>query len=123
MHPGINNPVSFNFYNHFSTSYEECLFHLALFSLSASYYKCSHCFLNCQLWLRFAFKISRLAVFGSSSPLLDSDLGSEDLLTLPVVVNDSLSASLLMDSSASSQSIDIQYAEHMNLEMTLKPEA
>ena len=69
------------------------------------------------------FKISHLTVFGSSSSLLSSNLGSEDFLTLPVVVNDSLSTSLLVDSSASSQFIDMQYAEHMNLEMTLNPKA
>jgi hypothetical protein len=72
-------------------------------------------------------KISRLAVFGPSSscssPLSDTDLGSEDPLTLPVIVNNSLSASLLMDSGASSQFIDVDYAERMNLEMTLKPES
>jgi hypothetical protein len=55
--------------------------------------------------------------------LSDTDLGSEDPLTLPVIVNNSLSASLLMDSGASSQFIDVDYAERMNLEMTLKPES
>ena len=121
MHPSMNNPVSFNSYNCFSTLSEECLFLLTLSPLSASYCKHSHNFLSRQSMLRSAFKISRLAVFSSSSPLLDSDLGSEDPLTLLVVVNDSLSASLLMDSSTSSQFIDIEYAEGMNLKMTLKP--
>ena len=72
-------------------------------------------------------KISRLVVFGPSSPfsssLSDTDLGSEEPLTLPVIVNDSFSASLLMDSSASSQFIHVDYMGHINLEMTLKPES
>ena len=119
----MNKPVFFNFYNHFSALSKECLFPLTLYPLSASYRKRSHHFLSRQLRLRSSFKISYLAVFGSSSPLLDSNLGSEDLLTLPVVVNDSLSASLIMDSGASSQFINIQYTKYMNLKMTLKPEA
>ena len=72
-------------------------------------------------------KISRLAVFGPSSSysssLSDIDLGSEDSLTLPIIVNNSLSTSLLIDSGASSQFIDVDYVEHINLEMTLKPES
>ena len=123
MHRGVNNPVSFNSYDHFSTLSEECLFPLTLSPLSASYHKHSRHFLSHQSRLRSAFKISYLTVFGSSFPLLDSDLESEDHLTLPIVGNDSLSASLLMDSGASSQFIDMQYAEYMNLEMTLEPKA
>ena len=51
------------------------------------------------------------------------DLGSEEPLTLPVIVNDSLFTSLLMDSGTSSQFIDVDYAGCINLEMTLKPES
>ena len=121
MHPSVINSISLNSYNRFSTLSEECLFPLTLSPLSASYPKHSCCFLSHQSRLRSAFKISCLAFFSSFSPLLDSDFGSEDPLILPVVVNDSLSASLLIDSSASSQFINIQYAEHINLKMILKP--
>ena len=103
IYADMNNPVSFNFYNRFIALFEECLFPLTLFPLSTSYRKCSHHFLSCQSRLRSAFKISCLTVFGSSSPLLDSDLESEDPLTFSVIVNNSLSTSLLMDSNASSQ--------------------
>ena len=51
------------------------------------------------------------------------DLGSEEPLTLPVIVNDSLSTSLLIDSGASSQFIDIDYAGRMNLEIIPNPES
>src|SRR5258705_104626 len=57
------------------------------------------------------------------SSLSDTDLGSEVPPTSPVSINNSLSASLLIHSGASSQFIDVNYAEHMNLEMTLKPES
>ena len=51
------------------------------------------------------------------------DLGSKEPLTLSIIVNDSLSASLLIDSGASSQFIDVDYMGCMNLEMTLKPKS
>ena len=51
------------------------------------------------------------------------DLGSEEPLTLPVIVNNSLPAFLLLDSGTSSQFIDVDYVGPMNLEMTLKLES
>src|SRR5258705_293864 len=127
MHPGVDTPVSLVSYNHFNVLPEECLFSLTLSPISSSSRKRSRHRLRFQSGLRSALRISRLAVFGPSSscssPLSDTDLGSEDPLTLPVTVNNSLSASLLMDSGASSQFIDVDYAERMNLEMTLKPES
>src|SRR5258706_7250677 len=128
MHPGVDTPVSLVSYNHFNVLPEECLFSLTLSPISSSSRKRSHRRLRFQSGLRSALRISRLAVFGPSSSscsssLSDTDLGSEDPLTLPVTVNNSLSASLLIDSGASSQFIDVDYAERMNLEMTLKPES
>ena len=139
MHPGVNLPdplISlndsldtpvFSSFNRFSILPEECLFSLMLSSILSSSRKCFRRHLRSQSDLRSALKIPRLAVFGPSSPcsssLSDTDLGSEEPLTLPVIVNDSLSASLLMDSSASYQFIDVDYAGCMNLEMTLKPES
>ena len=119
----MKNPVFFNSYNCFSILSEEYPFLLTLSLLSASYRKHSHYFLSCQSTLRSIFKIFHFVVFSSSSPLLDSDLGSKDPLTLPIIVNNSLSAFLLMDSGPSSQFIDMQYAERMNLEMNLKSKA
>ena len=139
MHPGVNLPdplVSlndsldtpvFSSFNCFSVLPEECLFLLMLFPISSSSCKRFRHRLHSQSDLRSTLKISRLAVFGPSSPcsssLSDSDVGSEEPLTLPVIVNDSLSPSLLIDSGARSQFIDVDYAGHMNLEMTPKPES
>src|SRR5258706_2556123 len=128
MHPGVDTPVSLISYNHFNILSEECLFSLSLSPISSSSRKHSRHHLHFQSDLRSALRISRLAVFGSSSfscssSLSDTDLRSEDPLTLAITVNNSLSASLLIDSGASSQFIDVDYAEHMNLEMTLKPES
>ena len=126
LNDSLDTPI-FSFFNHFSVLLEECLFSLMFSLISSSSRKrfCRH--LCSQSDLRSALKISRLAIFGPSSPcpssLSDMDLGSEKPLTLPVIVNDSLSASLLTDSGASSQFIDVDYAGYMNLEMTLKPES
>ena len=126
LNDSLDTPV-FSSFNCFSILPEECLFSLTLSPISSSSRKCFRRCLRSQSNLRSALKISRLAVLGPSSPycssLSDTDLGSEEPLTLPVVVNDSHSASLLMDSSASSQFIDVDYTGHMNLKMTLKPES
>ena len=131
MHPGVNLPdplVSlndsldtpvFSSFNHFSVLPEECLSSLTLSPISSSSRKCFRHRLHSQSDLRSTLKISYHVVFGPSSlyssSLLDTDLGSEKALTLPVIVNDSLSASLLMDSGTSSQFIDVDYTGRMNL--------
>src|SRR5258706_3062083 len=96
MHPGVDTPVSLASYNRFNILPEECLFSLTLSPISSSSRKRSCRRLCFQSGLRSALKISRLAVFGSSSscssPLSDTDLVSEALLNLPVTVNNSLSA-------------------------------
>ena len=138
MHPGMNLPdplVSlndsldtpvFSSFNRCSVLPEECLFSLTLSPISSSSHKCFRCHLRSQSDLRSALKISRLRVFSPSSlcssSLSHMDVGSEEPLTLPVIVNDSLPASLLI-SGASSQFIDIDYASRMKLEMTLKPKS
>ena len=138
MHPGVNlsnslvslnnsldTPV-FSSFNCFSMLLEERLFLLTLSPISYSSRKHSRRRLRSQSDSISTLKISHLAVFSPSSPcspLSDTNLGSEEPLTLSVVVNDSLPASLLMDSGASSQFIDVHYAGHMNLEMILKPES
>ena len=104
MHPGVNlpdplvslndsldNPV-FSSFNHFSILPEGCLFSLTLSPILSSSGKRFWGHLQSQSDLRSALKIYRLAVFGPSSPysssLSDTDLGSEEPLTLPVIVND-----------------------------------
>ena len=138
MHPGMNlsesfvslndslDTLVFSSFNCFSVLLEEHLFSLTLSPISYSSCKRSRHHLRSQSDLRSALKISRLAVFGSSSPcspLSDTDLGSEEPLTLPVVVNDSLPTCLLMDSGTSSQFTDVDYASRMKLEMILKTES
>ena len=139
MHPGMNLPYPlvslndsldtpvFSSFNHFSILPEECLFSLMLSPTSSSSRKC-FCPCLCSQWdLRSTLKISHLTVFGPSSPcsssLSDTDLGCEEPFTLSVIVNDSLSTSLLINSGTSSQFIDVDYAGCMNLEMTLKLES
>ena len=139
MHPGVDLPdplVSlndsldtpvFSSFNCFSILPEECLFSLTLSPISSSSRKRSRHRLCSQSDLRSTLKISCLTVFSPSSPcsssLSDMDLGSEEPLTLPIIVNDSLSTFLLIDSSSCSQFIDVDYAGRMNLEMSLKPES
>ena len=134
MYPGMNLPdpfVSlndsldtpvFSSFNRFSILPEECLFSLTLSPILSSSRKSFYRRLHSQSHLRSALKISCLAVFSPSSPcfssLSDTDLGSEEPLTLPVIVNDSLSASLLIYSSTSSQFIDVDYVECKSLKMT-----
>jgi len=48
------------------------------------------------------------------------DLGSEDLLTLSCVVNKNISATCMIDSGASSQFIDLDFAMNMNLPLVPK---
>src|SRR5258707_14010005 len=99
MHPGVDTPVSLVSYNRFDVLPEECLFSLTLSPISSSSRKRSRRRLHVQSGLRSALKISRLAVFGPSSscssPLSDTDLGSEDPLIFPVFFINSFLLSLL----------------------------
>ena len=84
LNESLDTPV-FSSFNCFSILPEECLFLLTLSPISSSSRKCfRHC-LRYQSDLRSALKISRLAVFGPSSPcsssLLDTDLESEEPVT------------------------------------------
>ena len=117
----------FSSFNCFNILPEEHLFSLTLSPILSSSRKYSCCHLCSQSDLRSTLKISYLAVFGPFSPysfsLFNIDLGSKEPLTLPIIINNSLSASSLMDSGTSSQFIDINYTRCINLEMTLKPES
>ena len=125
LNDSLDTPV-FASFNRFSILPEECLFSSTLSPISYnSHQYCCHCVYS-QFDLRSTLKISHITVFGLSSPcflLSNMDLESKEPLTLPVVINDLLSAFLLIDSGASSQFIDIDYTGYMNLEMTLKPES
>ena len=50
------------------------------------------------------------------------DLGSDDLITLPCLVNNTHQAACIVDSGASSQFIDLDFALNLNLKLGLKPE-
>ena len=50
------------------------------------------------------------------------DLGSDDLITLPCLVNNPYQAACIVDSGASSQFIDLDLALNLNLKLDLKPE-
>ena len=126
LNDSLDTPV-FSSFDRFSILSKECLFSLTLSPIASSSRKRLRRCPCSQYDLRSTLKISRLAVFGPSSPcsssLSDTDLWSKEPLTLPVIVNDSLPASLLMHSGASSQFIDVDYVGCMNLKMTLKPES
>jgi len=55
-----------------------------------------------------------------SSISISADLGSEDPLTLPCLVNNTLPATCMVDSGASSQFIDLDFALNMDLPLILK---
>ena len=126
LNDSLDTPV-FSCLNRFNILPEAWLFLLMLSPISSGSRKRFCHRLRSQSDFRSALKIFRLAVFHPSSPcssaLSDTDLGSEEPLTLPVIVNDSLSASLLIDSGTSSQFIDVDYLGRMNLEMTPKPKS
>ena len=125
----LNNSLDtlvFSSFKYFRVLPEEHLFSLILCLIWYSFCKHSYHCLHSQFDLRSALKISCLIVFGPSSScflLSNTDLGSKEPLTLPIVVNNSLSTSLLIDTSASSQFFDIDSVGHMNLKMILKPES
>jgi len=49
------------------------------------------------------------------------DLGSDDPITLPCLVNNTHQATCMVDSGASSQFIDLDFALNLNLKLDLKP--
>ena len=50
------------------------------------------------------------------------DLGSDDPITLPYLVNNTHQSTCMVDSGASSQFIDLDFALNLNLKLDLKPE-
>ena len=65
-------------------------------------------------------KISSISVLSLSSVLKCNDLGSDNPITLPCLVNENLPATCMIDSGASSQFIDRDFALNMNLKLDLK---
>ena len=72
---------------------------------------------SCQ---RLACRIRRSAALRLSSVSVSGELGSEDPLILPCLVNENHSASCMIDLAASSQFIDLDFALSLNLALDLK---
>ena len=72
--------------------------------------------------LSSALKISSISVLSLSSTSGSKchDLGSDDPITLPCLVNENLRATYMIDLGASSQFIDRDFALNMNLNLDLK---
>ena len=137
MHPGAINPrpeVSLVSFNAFSVLLEECLFALSLSPLSSSYWKRSRRHLCHSANLRVStvtmsgavssFR-SPAAVFSSSSEVISSvsvseDLGFEDPITLLYTINETYPATCMIDSGASSQFINHDFAMKLNLKLDRK---
>jgi len=69
---------------------------------------------------RLARQIRRSAALRLSSVSVSRELGSEDPLILPCLINENHSASRMIDSGASSQFIDLDFALSLNLPLDLK---
>ena len=113
MQPGAISPVPVSFVsvNSFA-ALQEVVLPGTGFVFSSPSHK-SHQRLARHRRLSSALRISHIS--------LSSDLGSEDPITLSCHVNQSLPATLMLDSGPSSQFIDHDYVKTMNLPMTLKP--
>ena len=113
MQPGAISPVPVSFVsdNSFAAS-EEVVLPGTGFVFSSPSHKSHQHLARCR-HLSSALQISCISLSG--------DLGSEDPITLSCHVNNSLPATLMLDSGASSQFIDHDYVKTMNLPMILKP--
>jgi len=111
MHPGAVNPVSVSFVssNPFSV-------------LEEVHMKGSGKVLGIsrKSRQRLARRICRSAALRLSSVSVSGELGSEDPLILPCLVNENHSASCMIDSGASSQFLDLNFALSLNLPLDLK---
>ena len=76
----------------------------------------------CRRRLSSVLKISSISVLSllSASGSKCHDLGSDDPITLPCLVNENLRATCMIYSGASSQFIDHDFALNMNLKLDLK---
>lgn len=113
MQPGAIShvPVSFVSVNSFA-ALEEVVLPGTGFVFSSPSRKSHQCLVH-HCHLSSALRISCIS--------LSSDLGSGDPIILSCHVNQSLPATLMLDSGASSQFNDHDYVKTMNLPMTLKP--
>ena len=112
-------PVS----NHFGMLSEECLFPLSLSSMSKSARRRSHRKHRLSVALRISSAAVSPTILSPSvctpilAPILLSsthDLGSDDPITLPCTVNENHHATCMIDSGASSQFIDLDFALGLN---------
>ena len=111
MQPDAIQPVLFISANLFSILKEVCLegtgFILPVLSRK------SHQRHSCQIRISAALHLSRISIPG--------DLGFEDPLTLPCIINEKYPANLMINSGTSSQFIDPDFARNLNLNLNLKP--
>ena len=114
MHPGAINSsssfVSFVNSNRFS-ALEEVLLEGSGYVLPIVSRKSRRRSARC-LRLSSALRLSVICISG--------DLGTDEPLTLPCLVNENHSATCMIDSGASSQFIDLDFALNLNLPLVLK---
>jgi len=112
MHPGAINPVlvSFSVPSGFAVLGEVVMEGTGNVLVGIS--RKSRQRARCRITLSCALNISSVSVSG--------DLGSEDPLTLSCFVNKDFPATCMVDSGASSQFIDLDFALNMNLPLTPK---
>jgi len=115
MHPGAVNPVSVSFVSSNPFSVLEEVHMAGSGKVLGTSRK------SCQ---RLARRIRRSAALRLSSVSVSGELGSENPLILPCLINENHSASCMIDSGASSQFIDLDFTLSLNLPLDLnrKPE-
>jgi len=112
IHPGAVNlvPVSFSVPSHFAVLDEVVMEGTGKGLVGISWKSCQ----------RTRHHIALSCVLRISSVSMSGDLGSEDLLTLSCFVNEDFPATCMVDSGASSQFIDLDFALNLNLPLALK---
>ena len=126
-------PVS----NRFGVLSEECLFPLSLSPMSKSARRRSRRKHRLSVALRISsaalsssvavpstvssFSVSSASVLAPISLASTHDLGSDDPITLPCTVNENHHATCMIDSGASSQFIDLDFALGLNLALDIAP--
>ena len=103
-------PVSFVSLNRFSAMEEVLLQGSGYIMPVVSLKSCRH--LPCRLCLFSDFRLSCICI--------SRDLNTDAHLTLPCLVNKNHAATCMIDSRASSQSIDLDFAWNLNLPLVLK---
>jgi len=112
MHPGAINPVpvSFSVPSRFTVLDEVVIEGTGKVLVRISWKSCQRA--RCHIALSCALRISSVSVSG--------DLGSEDPLTLSCFMNEDFPATCMVDSGASSQFIDLDFALNLNLPLVPK---